>query len=318
MESEQAPVIGSNPFAEGLGPASVYFGFRIAAALAESSPEKLASWMAKSGGRVAHRLAKGKREIVRKNLRRVVGDGPELDRVVKEAFDSYARYWLETFRAGRYSASDLRSMVRCDSTDVLERALSSRRGVVIATAHFGFYDLGVAWLGVSGYPLTTVAEVLRPRALYEWFTSIRKERGIDVIPATPKQDALEAQMEVLERGGGLALLSDRNLGRRGVWAELFGEKTTLPAGPPLLVARTQAVLISGAMRSVDGGYQLDFSEIPYELTGDPEVDVGSVAQSIAGAVEGIVSKAPEQWHLFGTNWPSDEPHLPPRGAKPQS
>lgn len=32
------------------------------------------------------------------------------------------------------------------------------------------------------------------------------------------------------------------------------------------------------------------------------------------------SAAPEQWHLFSTNWPSDEPHLRPRGreAAPQA
>jgi KDO2-lipid IV(A) lauroyltransferase len=314
MEARQAEGVRSSPFSDGLGPAAVYFLFRAGAAIAEKLPLGLGDLVARWGGALAYTFAREKRRIVRKNLARVIGDDRELDGVVKSAFESYARYWLETFRVGRYSAADISRMVECETTNVLERALASKRGVVIATAHFGFYDLAVSWLGVTGFPLTAVAEVLRPRALYEWFTSIRTKRGIGVIPASPKDEAMRSQMEVLRSGGGLALLSDRNLGRRGIWADLFGEATTVPAGPPLLVARTGAVLLSGAMYSTESGFRLDFEEIPYELSGDEGADAGSIAQTIALAIEDIVRKAPEQWHLFGTNWPSDEPHLPPRGA----
>lgn len=302
----------TSPFAEGPGPALIYFAFRAGAFLAETTPRRMAERAARMAGRLAYRLARGKRRIVRTNLARVVGEGPHLDGVVRRAFESYARYWLETFRMGRYSKDEIRRLVDCPSVGVLERALGRGDGVVIVTGHFGFYDFAVAWIGVNGFPLGTVAEVLRPRALFEWFASIREERGMKVIPSKPREETIARQHELLSRGEGVALLADRNLSRRGVWAELLGERTTLPSGPALLVSQTKAALLSGAIYQVGEGYRLDFEEIP--LTDDERGDVERVAQKIAGAIETMVRKAPEQWHLFSTNWPSDEPHLPPRGV----
>jgi KDO2-lipid IV(A) lauroyltransferase len=95
---------------------------------------------------------------------------------------------------------------------------------------------------------------------------------------------------------------------------LFGEETTMPAGPSLMLAKTGApLLLAGIHQIGPRRYRLEFNELAYERTGDETVDIPVIAQRIADAVEELVRRAPEQWHLFSTNWPSDEPHLPPRG-----
>lgn len=304
----------ASPFADGPLPALRYFGFRLAAWLAERLPRPIADRVASLGGRIWFALSKRKREVVRRNMTRVLPAGADLDGVVRRAFDSYARYWLETFRVSSYSKEELVSMVRSDSIHVLKEALAEGRGAVVATAHFGFYDVGVAWLGALEIPMATVGEVLRPRALFEWFAASRLRRGMEVIPASPRDAARARQIEALGEGKGLALLADRDLGRRGVWVNLFGEKTTLPAGPSLLVVRTRIPLLFGAIYAAGDGFRVDFEEVPYTLTGDERRDVQSLAQLIAGRVERTVWLAPEQWHLFSTNWPSDETDLPPRGG----
>lgn len=304
----------SSPFHDGVGPALVYFAFRTAAWAAGRLPRRFAERLADFVGALAHRFSKRKREVVRRNLARVVGYGPHLDGLVDRAFRSYARYWLETFRVSSYRPEELLNMVHSDTLEVLESALRQGGGVMIATAHFGFYDVGVAWVGAMGYPMATVAEVLRPRALFEWFAETRARRGMEVIPASPRDQARSRQREVLVEGKGLALAVERDLGRRGVWVELFGERTTVPAGPALLVATTGVPLLSGAIYMAGGRYLVEFERIEYSRTGDERRDVESIAQTMAKAVERMVRKAPEQWHLFSTNWPSDEPHLPPRGA----
>jgi lauroyl/myristoyl acyltransferase len=296
-------------------PGLVYLGYRLAAWVSEHLPLGAGNRIARAGGALAYRLARGKRAVVRRNLARVVGgESAHLEDLVRAAFASYARYWLETFRGSRYSREELLALICCDTTPVIKEALAEGRGLVVVTAHFGFYDLGVAWMGSQGFPMTTVAEVLKPRALFEWFASSRARRGWPVIPARPAAEARRRLVEIVESGEAVALLSDRDLGRRGVWVELFGERTTIPAFPAVLVARTGAALISGSIYALDGGFQIDFRRIPYEVTGDEPADVEAIAQTIARAVEQIVQTAPEQWHLFSTNWPSDEPGLPPRGG----
>lgn len=304
-----------SPFADGIFPAFVYFAYRAAAFVAERMPLSWGNRLAEWGGSLAFRFSRGKRDVVTKNMARVVGSGPHLERVVRDSFKSYARYWLETFRLGRYSKEELSELVSCETLDVIDEALAPGGGLVLATAHFGFYDIGVAWLGVLGYPFVTVAEVLKPRALFEWFARQRAERGMEVIPAKPREEARERMFRALKEGKGAALVGDRDLGRRGTWVEFFGERTTFPVGPALLVSRSRAPLVGGVIYQVgENQYRVDFHRIPYKLSGDERTDVSAIAQLIASETEGMIAKAPEQWHLFVTNWPSDEPHLPPRGG----
>jgi lauroyl/myristoyl acyltransferase len=305
----------TSPFSEGLLPALVYFAYRAAAFAAERIPLTWGNRLAEWGGAIAFRLSSRKRATVARNMTRVLGSDFQIDAVVRAAFKSYARYWLETFRLGRYSKEELAKMVTCESLDVIDEALSHGGGFVLATAHFGFYDIGVAWLGVLGYPFVTVGEVLKPRALFEWFSKQRAKRGMTVIPSKPRDEARAAMFEALKEGKGVALLSDRDLGRRGTWVEFFGERTTFPVSPALLVRSAKTPLVGGIIYQVgENKYRVDFHRIPYEVAGDERTDVTDIAQLIASEIEGMIRKAPEQWHLFVTNWPSDEPHLPPRGA----
>ncbi|MEX2587422.1 MAG: phosphatidylinositol mannoside acyltransferase [Actinomycetota bacterium] len=307
--------MSSSPFADGPGPAFVYFAYRLGAWLAEHTPGRVAEAGADLAGRIAYRWAKGKRRVVEKNLARVVGAGEHLDEVVRRAFASYARYWLETFRLGRYSSDDLLGMVEPvgDSVEIMHKAIDEGKGVLLITPHLGFYDLGVAWVGLQGWRFTTVGEVLRPRALFEWFARIRQRHGMKVIPARNGRSVRERLGDVLDAGEGVGLVSDRDLGRRGIWVEFFGERTTLPASPALLLVRKQVPLIAGSVIQHGDKYRVRFVRVPYALSGDEEADVPAVAQVTARALEELVREAPEQWHLFSRNWPADEPDLPPRG-----
>ncbi|MEX2552815.1 MAG: phosphatidylinositol mannoside acyltransferase [Actinomycetota bacterium] len=310
----------TSPFASGPGPAAVYFGFRAGAWLAEHTPRPVAYWFAHMGGRLAYRKAHGKRGVVEKNLARVVGTGDHLDEVVKAAFLSYAEYWLETFRLGRYKPEDLMKMVEPvgNSLEVIEDALSEGKGILVITPHLGFYDLGVAWVGAKGWPFTSVAEVLRPKALFEWFARIRERHGLKVLPARNGKWVREKLSDVLDAGECVALVSDRDLGRRGIWVEFFGERTTFPVSPAMLLVQKKVPLIAGAITKNGRTFDIYFERVPYELSGEAEADVRSMAQVTAGVLEKMVRRAPEQWHLFMTNWPADEAHLPPRGRKSDS
>lgn len=307
---------GSSPFADGPGPAAVYFAYRAGAWLAEHTPPAIADRLAAFGGRVAYKRADGKRKTVESNLGRVVGS-EDLDRVVQAAFGSYAEYWLETFRLGRYSHDQLLNMVEPvgDSVAVIEEAIAAGKGALVITPHLGFYDLGVAWVGAKGWAFTTVAEVLRPKALFEWFARIRQRHGLTVIPARNGKSVRVRLGEVVDAGGMVALVSDRDLGRRGIWVTFFGERTTFPASPTLLVVEKKVPLIAGSITKHGDRFRLQFEKVPYTLTGDEAADISAVAQVTADAIEKMVRAAPEQWHLFSTNWPSDEPHLRPRGRE---
>lgn len=286
--------------------ASVVRVYRSAAGLARVLPEPVVRPMAAGAGALAALILRQRRQMVRRHLRRVLGPGvgpAELRRAVRRSFVSYARYWLDTFRLSSRSLAQLR--VDVEGVEHVEAAVAAGRGVVVATAHLGAWDAGGAWLAGRGLAPVTVAEALRPAALFDWFVSRRAALGMEVLPAGPH--AMHALRAALAAGRVVALICDRDLARRGVDVEFFGERTTLPAGPALLALEDLAPLVPAAFYYGAGDRYLAVFRPALRVvrTGDRRGDVARVTQALALELETLIRRCPEQWHLMQPNWPSD-------------
>jgi KDO2-lipid IV(A) lauroyltransferase len=80
----------------------------------------------------------------------------------------------------------------------------------------------------------------------------------------------------------------------------------LPGGPATLAFRTGAPVLPSAVY-FDGSIHHTVVEPPleFERQGRLRDDVARVTQDIARALERLIRRAPEQWHLMEPNWPSD-------------
>ena len=136
----------------------------------------------------------------------------------------------------------------------------------------------------------------------------RRGSSLAVIPsplrATPWGTATA---KALKANHTLALLCDRDLTGTGPEVEFFGERTTLPGGPATLALRTGAPLLPTAIY-FDGPEMRRSVVLPRLDTtrhGKLRDDVQRVTQDLAHALEDLIRRAPEQWHLLQPNWPSD-------------
>jgi KDO2-lipid IV(A) lauroyltransferase len=183
--------------------------------------------------------------------------------------------------------------------------MEAGRGVIMALPHIGSWEWGGAWLALQGYPMTSVAEPLDPPAMYDWFVSQREAMGLTIVSLGA--DASTALLRVLRAGRLVGLLCDRDIVGNGVDVEFFGERTTMPGGPALLALRTGAVVLPTAVYSGPGRDHMAVIMPPVEVvrTDSLRDDVGRVTQLIAKDLERLIRRAPDQWHLFQANWPSD-------------
>src|SRR5699024_9714383 len=145
-------------------------------------PERVAFALGDLAGRAAYWATPGSRRRLRTNLARVVGNGPDLEPVVQAAYRSYARYWVEAFRAADLPAEDLDRRTASTDFGYLDQALELRRGAIVLLAHHGSWDIAAAWAESQGYHLAVVAEVVRPRLLFEKFVRLREQIGLEVVP----------------------------------------------------------------------------------------------------------------------------------------
>jgi KDO2-lipid IV(A) lauroyltransferase len=282
--------------------------YKAAAGIARLLPHPVAASAARGLGRVATRIAPERRAQVERNLRRVDPSlrGAALRRAVRETFQSYARYYEESFRLPGTSPADLDAGFTHEGYEHLDAALASGAGAIMALPHLGGWEWSGFWLTqVKGVPVTVVVEQLEPPSLFEWFADLRRSFGFEIVPLGPA--AGTATTQALKANHVLALLCDRDLAGTGPEVEFFGERTTLPGGPATLALRTGAPILPAAIYfdGPDNRHGLVLPALDTTRRGKLREDVQRVTQDLAAALEVLIRRAPDQWHLLQPNWPSD-------------
>jgi lauroyl/myristoyl acyltransferase len=288
---------------------AAYLTYRSLADALQVFPRPVAEGIASVSGLVMWQVSKDRHPIVRANLRRVLGPGPteeELDEAVRQAFDSYARYWVESARLATIRPTEVLRRMHCEGFEQVRIELDQgRRGVIFALTHAGSWELGGYWLTLQGTPLVTVAEPLEPPELFAWFKRQREAMGLTILPLGP---ATSGQLVRALRANRLVgLLCDRDILGNGVEVEFFGEKTTLPGGPAVLSLRTGAPIMPVGVYQEPGGMHrgIVHKPIAFERSGDLRADVVALTQLLAHELERVISWAPTQWHAFQPIWPAD-------------
>jgi len=284
-------------------------GYQLGALAARVMPSVVAAGLVAPFGAGANLASPERREMVARHLRRVDPTlrGLRLRRAVQDAFDSYTRYWLESFRLPSLSKRAVAAAFEQDGYHYVLEALDEGNGVIIGLAHLGGWEWAGRWIADRGHPISVVVERIDPPELFEWFVELRSRLGMHVIPLG--DGAASAVMRALRDNHVVCLLSDRDLSGDGPEVEFFGERTTLPAGPAALALRTGAPIIPTGVyftNRLDGHLGYARQRIKVERSGARlREDVASVTQDLAHELEVLIRRAPTQWHLFQPNWPSD-------------
>lgn len=246
--------------------------------------------------------------MVERHLQRVHG-GPlppaALRAASRRSFESYVRYWIESFRLSNMGGDDIDAGMWAEGLPHLDAALAAGKGAILALPHLGGWDFAGAWLVRRGYPLAVVVEPVEPPELLAWFTALRSGVGLTVIPLGPQ--AGSAVLRELRANRVVALLCDRDIGGGGVEVDFFGERTTLPGGPGTLALRAGAAVLPTAVYfEGNRGHRGEIRpSLATERRGSLRADVARLTQDLAVGLESLIRAAPEQWHLFQPNWPSD-------------
>ncbi|MDA8072741.1 MAG: phosphatidylinositol mannoside acyltransferase [Actinomycetota bacterium] len=295
-----------------------YVVYRAAGTALQRMPEPAGAAVAFAASQVLAVHDAAERQMYLRHLEKVLGrplGRDEARQWARRVFASYARYWHEGARLPTVPGTVIDERFEVESgLHHLREAVGRGRGVVMALPHLGSWEWGGAWMARHGMPVTAVAEVLRPPALFEWFVHQRRAMGLDVVPLGA--GASGPLLRVLKAGGLVGLVADRDLSGAGVPVQFFGETTTLPAGPATLALRSGAALLPVAIYQGPGPSHRALVLPPVDLarTASLRADVGRVTQALAGVFEILVRRAPDQWYCFQPMWPSDQVALAGVGA----
>jgi phosphatidylinositol dimannoside acyltransferase len=282
-------------------------------------PESVARAFFNAGADIAWRRQGGGVRVLEGNLLRVLGtyrgsepppnspatpvDGAELRALSRQVLRSYARYYLETFRMQAIGDERITSglHVNFDQADLALEYLKNGRGVIFALPHMGDFELTGRWInGYGAGSFTTVAERLKPEAVFQKFLDFRQGLGMEVLPTTGGLHPFGVMAQRLRAGKLVCIVADRDLSDTGVEVDFFGEKSLFPAGPASLAVQTGAALMPVSCwfeGEAEWGAHI-YDEIAIPADGTRKEKAAAMTQALATAFEDAIGDHPEDWHML--------------------
>ncbi len=241
-----------------------------------------------------------------RNLRRVHPDASEADirDMSRAGMRSYMRYWCEAFRLPTWSKERITDTFILGRQEILDTALESG-GALMITGHMANWDHAGAWAAATYGSVTSVAERVKPEGLFDAFMAYRTKLGMDIYP-TGHPNVLDELAGKLRQGKLVALIGDRDISRRGVHVDFFGEPASFPVGPATLAIETGVPLHPLTMwfdGDINRGYVHDRVEVP--TVGNHDERVRAITQQLAHGWEAGISEHSADWHMLQKVWVSD-------------
>ena len=275
-----------------------FVGWRLFRAL----PEKSAYSLFENIGKIVLSRNGAQMKRLRSNLQRVVpSNSPDaMDQLMRAAVSSSMRYWCDTFRSSDWSKSRISTTVTTTREELLTAPMKDGRGVVVALPHAGNWDHAGFYFCGMGFPLVTVAERVKPEALFNKFLEYRQNMGMEVLPLDGR--SMGTLLQRAREGALIALVSDRDLSRSGVDVTFFGHPARMPAGAALLAIRTGIPLITAFVSYTNTGIHIEFNNVPIPSHGTEAERVTTVVQECADLfAKGIIAH-PQDWHMLQRIW----------------
>jgi len=284
-----------------------FAGLKSVLALIRSLPRdrarKIVGGVVSRGGMLSSRL----REVGLDNLEKAF---PEKDRTwceetLRASFRQLGYMAAELAHFEDLTPTNIWDIVGFDSPDseAVLRERSADRRAIIATGHFGNWELLAQAAGLMGMPVHLVHRPLKNARVDDLLTEVRALAGTKIIY---KHAAARDLLRVLHRGDLVAIPIDQHApGATGIPVPFFGRLAKTNPGPARLaqIAQVPIQLVLLARTGDSGRHQVVTRPRidPPPRGKDPAVLV-EVTARLNEQFESVVREYPEQWLWMHRRW----------------
>ena len=227
------------------------------------------------------------------------------EQVIDGVFRSIARILVSVAKFPGIHRGNVNRWIRYEGLDHYLRAKQKGRGILVATAHLGNWELSAFAHALMTEPMGVVVRPLDNPKIDSWLERRRALSGNMVIA---KRDAARLVLRALRDNRAVGMLIDQNtLPSEGVFVNFFGKPACALSGFVRLAEHSGAAVIPGFAfwSERERRYVLRFyPEIP--MCGSPQADV----QAIHSFFEAVIREYPDQWLWIHRRWKTQPPGAP--------
>lgn len=288
---------------------TVYWLFRLAILLTRPLPLRAGYWFGERVALICYWVIFPRhRKALNANLAHVLrSDDPQyVDRMARRTFRNFGKYVVDFIHFPLVTKDEIRRRLHFDQWGELDEAANSGRGVIIATIHFGTWDMGAAALAAHGYKINAIAETFRYPPMNDLVQGSREKLGMRVIG---HERVGPTVFRALRRGEMLAMLLDVASEETAMQSEFFGAPALVSSAPARIALRTgawvmPAVVVRGPRDDLAMHPIIDIGLRDWRPSGDEAHDISDLTRRIMQSLERIVRAYPDQWFIFRRMWES--------------
>lgn len=221
-------------------------------------------------------------------------------RIAKQSTVRFGRMFMEVLHIPKLNKDNIHQYVKLDGEEHLKEALSYGRGVVLATAHSGNWELLGAALAMHGFPLVAVAQKQTNAAMDKFINEYRTMAGMHVTYKT----GVREMVTLLGQGQIIGLLMDQNAGSHGVFVDFFSRPASTPQGSAALARMKNAPIVPAFIaENPDGTHTAILHPLMWvEKTEDRDQDIWDMTNKLTHIIEAHIRKYPSEWFWLHNRW----------------
>ncbi len=267
-------------------------------------PLPMAKQVAQAASGLLDRAIPKLRRVARTNLSFAYPRLSESDReqLIADVFRNVARMILAVARFPDLKASNIGDWIGYEGLKHYENAKRCGRGVLIATAHLGNWELSAFAHALMTESMNVMVRPLDNPMIDRLVETRRTLSGNQLIY---KWDGARAVLRALRNNEAVGILIDQNTAEtEGVFIDFFGKAACANSGFVKLAYHSQAPVVPGfaVWEETSGRYVLHFRP-PVEMTGNEAVDT----QRLHTEMESIIRQYPDQWMWIHRRWKTRPP-----------
>jgi KDO2-lipid IV(A) lauroyltransferase len=246
----------------------------------------------------------GRGKVAVENMRNLYPDEDEgkLKAITRKMCLHYGGFVVDSLRLKILDKETAGHLVQFEGLEILKEASARGKGVILATAHSGFFEMANGALALLGFPVWSVIRTVDNQRIDQMADECRTATGLKVIKR--ERSAMEI-IKRLREGGVVTVAVDQNAGFNNIFVPFFGKLCATVVTPAVASLRTGSAVIPffSFHDKPTGAYTAKFwPQINIQPTGDRSADIRLITMKINEALEEAIRHAPEQWLWFHKRW----------------
>ncbi|MFR4650868.1 MAG: lysophospholipid acyltransferase family protein [Phascolarctobacterium sp.] len=243
-------------------------------------------------------------QMAEANIRECLGVSDErAKQIAADSLHRFGRMVIEVMRFPLLNEKTIHEQVQVEGLEYLETAYAEGKGVIMATGHYGNWELLGATVALHGYPMLSITRKQNNSHMDKTINEFREMVGQQVTYNRGKHGLL-AISRMLKEKNLLGVLFDQDTNDDGVELDLFGKRSVIPMGAAALSRIYGSPILPIFMHNNDDGTCCAkiYPPLYTPKTGDKQRDFYQVTRKLVDILEMEIINHPEMWFWVHDRW----------------